>query len=81
MIEQEYANYEEEEQSGFRAGRSCTDNVFSLKQVIEKKIERNIPIYLMFVDSKKAYDNIPISKLWEVLQNTNINHTLSLIHI
>ena len=27
-------------------------------------------------DRSKAYDNVPVSKLWEVLQNTNINHTL-----
>ena len=54
----------------------CCSITETLKQVIEKKIERNRPIYLMFIDLQKAYDNIPISKLWEVLQNTNINHTL-----
>jgi len=28
------------------------------------------------VDLTKAYDNIPISKLWEVLGESNINNTL-----
>jgi len=28
------------------------------------------------VDLKKAYDSIPISKLWEVLGESNINNTL-----
>ncbi|XP_044762034.1 uncharacterized protein LOC123319231 [Coccinella septempunctata] len=32
-----------EEQGGFRAGRSCTDNVFVLQQVIEKRKSRNWP--------------------------------------
>lgn len=30
-IEEEYMDKESEEQSGFRAGRSCTDNIFCLK--------------------------------------------------
>ncbi|XP_030761326.1 uncharacterized protein LOC115886365 [Sitophilus oryzae] len=37
LIEEDYREKEEEEQNGFRAGRSCTDNVFCLKQVIEKR--------------------------------------------
>jgi len=35
LIEEE--NKDEEEQIGFRTGRSCTDNIFCKKQVIEKK--------------------------------------------
>ncbi|XP_072389663.1 uncharacterized protein [Diabrotica undecimpunctata] len=34
-IEKEYKDQEEEEQSGFRTGRSCTYNIFCLKQLIE----------------------------------------------
>ncbi|XP_072379975.1 uncharacterized protein [Diabrotica undecimpunctata] len=36
LIEIEYREQEEEEQACFRAGRTCTDNVFCLKQLIEK---------------------------------------------
>lgn len=76
LIETEYSNEEEEEQSGFRAGRSCTDNIFVLKQIIEKKTARNQEVHITFIDLQKAYDNVPITKLWEVLQGSNINHTL-----
>ncbi|XP_030757305.1 uncharacterized protein LOC115883134, partial [Sitophilus oryzae] len=41
LIEEEYSSYEEEEQNGFRGGRSCTDNIFALKQIIEKKSATN----------------------------------------
>ena len=75
MVEDDY-EAQDEEQSGFRAGRSCTDNVFCLKQMIEKRLARNRATHLMFVDLQKAYDNIPMQKMWEVLQETNINHTL-----
>jgi len=35
-----------------------------------------IPSHLLFVDLTKAYDSIPILKLWEVLKELNINNTL-----
>lgn len=53
MIEQEYRNYEEEEQCSFRGGRSCTDNMFCVKQVIENKSERNRATHLMFMNLQK----------------------------
>ena len=64
LIEEEN---KDEEQSGFRTGRSCTDNIFCMKQVIEKRNATNQETHLLFVDLIKAYDSIPISKLWEVL--------------
>jgi len=74
LIEEE--NKDEEEQSGFRTGRSCTDNIFCMKQVIEKRNATNQETHLLFVDLTKAYGSIPISKLWEVLGESNFNNTL-----
>jgi hypothetical protein len=48
----------EDEQQGFRAGRSCVDAIFILKQIAEKSIEYNKPTYLRFIDLKKAFDRI-----------------------
>lgn len=72
-IENEYLQMEAEEQAGFRAGRSTIDHIFSITQVIEKKIEFNQELHLLFVDLKKAYDNVPLAKLWQALETTNIN--------
>ena len=72
----EEGNKDEEEQSGFRTGRSCTDNIFCMKKVIEKRNAANQETHLLFVDLTKAYDNIPILKLWEVLGESNINNTV-----
>jgi len=55
-------NKDEEEQSGFRTGRSCTDNIFCMEQVIEKRNATNQETHLLFVDLTKAYDSIPLSK-------------------
>jgi hypothetical protein len=45
---------EMEEQSGFRVGRSCIDNIFCITQMIEKKKATNRELYLLFIDLTKA---------------------------
>ena len=45
-----------DEQGGFRAGRGCIDQVFVVRQVIEKVIKKDKVAYVMFVDLEKAYD-------------------------
>jgi hypothetical protein len=72
----EEENKDEEEQSGFQTGRSCKDSIFCMKEVIEERNATNQETYLLFVDLTKAYDSIPILKLWEVLGESNINSTL-----
>ena len=76
LIEKEITD--EEERSGFRGGQSCTVNVFIMKQIIEKRSAVNLKTHILFIDLKKAYDNIPIDKLrvWEVLPQTNLNQSV-----
>lgn len=57
-----------EAQCGFRAGRGTVDMVFSLKQVQEKCIEQNMPLYMVFVDFTKAFDTVNRTALWKLLQ-------------
>jgi len=33
-------------------------------------------VHLLFIDLKKAYDNIPLVKLWKALEETRISYTL-----
>lgn len=56
-----------EEQNGFRKGRSCNDNVFTIKQIIEKRREFNQETHLAFVDFEKAFDRVNRNKLWEIM--------------
>jgi len=58
-----------EEQCGFRKGRSCIDTIFMVQQVMEKRREHNLPLFLLFVDYEKAYDNVSRDKLWEMMDN------------
>ena len=61
-----------DEQGGFRAGRGCNDQIFVVKQIVEKTIEKNKKIYMAFVDLEKAYDNVSREKLWVVLDKYGI---------
>lgn len=49
FIEEGNEMKESEEQSGFRAIRSCIDNIFSLKQFVEKEMagRHRIPLLLI----------------------------------
>ena len=57
-----------ESQCGFRAGRSTADMIFSLRQLQEKCREQNMPLYVAFIDSPKAFDLIGRDGLFKVLQ-------------
>ena len=46
------------EQVGFRSGKSCTDQVFTLRQILEQCTEWNSSIYINIVDFEKAFDSL-----------------------
>jgi retron-type reverse transcriptase len=68
-----------EGQCGFRKGRSCTDVIFRVQQIIEKTNEHNLPLFLVFIDYEKAYDNVNRDKLWKMMENKIPNYLLSTI--
>lgn len=61
------------EQAGFRSGFSTVDHIQVVDQVIEKYLEFNKPLYIAFVDYKKAFDSISHESIWESLKAVNIN--------
>ena len=42
--------------------------IFALRQVQEKCMEQNMPLYIVFIDFTKAFDTVPREALWIVLQ-------------
>ncbi|XP_063605235.1 uncharacterized protein LOC134780428 [Penaeus indicus] len=51
-----------ESQCGFRAGRSTTDIIFSVRQLQEECREQGRPLYLAFIDLTKAFDLVESNK-------------------
>jgi len=68
-----------EGQCGFRKGRSCIDAIFTVQQIIEKRKAYNLPLFLLFIDYEKAYDNVNRDKLWEMKDNKIPNYFLNTI--
>lgn len=60
-----------EYQSGFRTGRSTTDHIFSVMQMLMKSYEHQ-----MYIDFKHAYDSIVKGKLFIALRNLGIQRKL-----
>lgn len=71
-IEEDFVDLEE--QSGFRAGRSCIDNIFILRQVTDKRLAHNLETHLVYVDLSKAYDSVPLVKMWEAMERQGIKN-------
>lgn len=61
-----------EYQSGFRPGRSTVDQIFVLRQILEKTHEFNIDTFHLFIDFKAAYDSILRNKLYEAMNEFQI---------
>jgi hypothetical protein len=45
-------------QAGFQSGKSTTDQLFALRQILEQCNEFNITTHHLFIDFKAAYDTI-----------------------
>ena len=58
-----------EEQAGFRTGRSCADQITTLRIIVEQSLECQSPLYINFIDFKKAFDMIDRTTIWNVMKH------------
>ena len=60
-------------QGGFRPLRGCQDQIFCMRQTIEKLFEKNRDLFLCFIDLEKAFDRVPRQRLFEVLSEYGVD--------
>ncbi|KAJ8983617.1 hypothetical protein NQ317_004255 [Molorchus minor] len=66
-----------ESQAGFRTGRGCVDNVYTLSSVIQSHIRhRKSKIFTIFVDFKRAFDSIKRELLWFKLFSLGVTSSI-----
>ncbi|EFO91764.1 hypothetical protein CRE_06993 [Caenorhabditis remanei] len=61
------------EQAGFRRSFSTIDHIHSVQRLLEVGREYQIPITIIFIDFKKAFDTIEPAALWESLKTQGID--------
>ena len=54
-----------EEQAGFRQDRPCTDQIATLRIIVEQSIEWKSSLYVNLVDHEKAFDSLDRETLLE----------------
>lgn len=52
-----------ENQAGFRAGRGCVDQIFSLRQILQLQHEYRKPAVVCFIDFKAAFNSVNRERL------------------
>jgi len=68
IVETELGDY----QSDFRPNRSTTDNIFMIRQIIEKCYEYNIDIHNIFIYYTHAFDSFKRNKILDSLTQYKI---------
>ena len=58
-----------EGQAGFRVGRSCADQIFVLRNIIEQSVEWQRQLVVNFIDFKKAFDSLHRPSMWKILRS------------
>ena len=66
----------DDEQGGFRAGRGCVVQLFTIKQIGKKAQEKKCRVYVSFKHLEKAYDRVNMEALWQVLSVYNVGGKL-----
>ena len=64
-----------EEQAGFRMRRGCRDQIFVIRQLTEKTIEKDGKMYAAFIDLEKlkAYDKVWREDMWRTLATYGVS--------
>ena len=65
-----------EEQMGFRKNVGTRDQIFNIRMIMEKAREFNIPLYMAFIDFKKAFDSVCHTVLCEIMKKMGVSEQI-----
>jgi hypothetical protein len=64
-------------QAGFQSGKSTTDQLFALRQILEKCNKFNFTMHHLFIDFKAAYDTIIRNEVYVGMSELNFSTKLT----
>ena len=62
-----------EQQAGFRPGRGCIDQIFTLRRVLEQRPIYQRPTISIYLDLKGALDSVDRTTLFSVLERKGMS--------
>ena len=63
-------------QCSFMSGCGTTDAIFIVRQLQEKHLTANKPLYMAFFDLEKAFDRVPRDDIWWEMHKLGIDEWL-----
>ena len=63
-------------QCGFMSGRGTTDAIFIVRQLQEKHLAANKPLYVAFVDLGNAFNRVLWDVIWWAMRKLGIDEWL-----
>ncbi|CAH8572457.1 unnamed protein product [Schistosoma haematobium] len=61
-----------DQHAGFRKDRSCTDQIATLRIIVQQSIEWSSSLYINFIDYEKAFDSVDRTTLWKLLRHYGV---------
>ena len=61
-----------DDQAGFRKDSSCTDQIATLRIIVEQSMEWDSSLYINFEDYEKTVDSLDREALWKLLRHYGI---------
>ena len=58
-----------EEQCGFRKSRGCTDQLFALRQILEKCMAFQLDVSFCFIDFRVAFDSVDREMMYNIMKH------------
>ncbi|VDP43410.1 unnamed protein product [Schistosoma margrebowiei] len=55
-----------DQQAGFRKDRTCTDQIATLRIIVEQSVEWNSSLYINLIDYEKAFDSVDRTTIWKL---------------
>ncbi|VDP52259.1 unnamed protein product [Schistosoma curassoni] len=66
----------QDQKAGFRKDRLFTDQIATLRIIVEQSIEWNSSLYIHFIDYEKAVDSVDRRTLWKLLRHYGVSEKI-----
>ena len=64
-----------EEQCGFRKSRGCSDQLFALRQILEKCMAFQLDVSFCFIDFRAAFDSVDSEMMYKMMKHYGLPPT------